>query len=95
MPPDLKAELLRQSQLSGRSLNQELIVRLRASLAGINTGLTAGTKDEGGNGYTVSDAATNGYTIASTENERQVLVEFRKLSVEKQKALLAMLALFK
>ncbi len=85
MPADLKAELLRQSQIAGRSLNQELIVRLRASLESAAQGAVQ-------NGYTVAESAPSSYTVASTtEAERDLLLEFRSLSPHKQLALLALL----
>lgn len=85
MPADLKAELLHQAQVAGRSLNQELVMRLRASL-------TASAQRAAQNGYTVSEPTQAPcYAAATTEAERALLQEFRSLSTQKQLALLALL----
>lgn len=85
MPPDLKRELLDRARAAGRSLNQELLVRLRASLAG---DIAAGLRD----GYTVEEPRSV-YTssVSTSEAERLLLIEFRQLPADKQLALLALI----
>lgn len=82
MPPDLKDALLRESRLAGRSLNQELILRLQASLE-------SPTPLKAQNGYTIGEGvATYGDTISDIE--KQLLAVFRRLPPEKQLALLSL-----
>jgi hypothetical protein len=80
MPPDLKEDLEKQAKSTGRSLNSEIVERLKGSL-------TAGG---GGNIVEQNKAA---YQISHTsESELQLLAIFRKLPIEKQ---LALISLFK
>lgn len=82
MPPDLKDALLREATAAGRSMNQELILRLRASLENPVSEPTV-------TGYTVQSPSMN-YSDTITDIERQLLYVFRRLPPEKQLALLSL-----
>lgn len=79
MPEDLKAHLAKEAKINGRSLNSEIVSRLRSSL------------DKRTHGHLVTEPHAPGQP-ALTDAERQLLTLFRKLSPEKQ---LALLSLFK
>jgi len=82
MQPELKAKLERERLLTGRrSLNEEIVARLQASLDG------EGTLKNGH--YTLHDGTGK---IDLTDADRMMLHLFKKLPTEKQ---LAMLSLFK
>ncbi len=80
MPTDLRETVAREARLNGRSLNAEIITRLRASMdpPPRNPGSRATMQSR--------DAA-----LGLTETERALLVIFRKLSPKKQLALLSLL----
>jgi hypothetical protein len=84
MPEELKERLTRESSISGRSLNAEIVFRLTASLdnpppyAPISNGLR-------------EHAERGSNTMEFSDHERQLLAEFRRLSVSKQMALLVLL----
>lgn len=81
MPPELKDRLQNAAELSGRSLNMEIVQRLVASLETT---------------YPAPPMAANEplreYTVQLTEAEKSILAVFRRLSPEKQ---LALISLFK
>lgn len=77
MPPDLRQHLARECGLSGRSMNAEIIHRLRVSLAPPRADMV----QEPGGEY-----------APQNDLERALLTVFRRLSPEKQ---LALLSLFK
>jgi hypothetical protein len=88
MPPDLRERLERECGISGRSLNAEVVARLRASLEF--------PAPYGGNGHTLQDpgGAYNqscNNTVALTDPERQLLAQYARLPVDKQLALLTFL----
>ncbi len=84
MPPELKERLGREAEINGRSLNAEIVDRLRKSLE------TRPPLSLVGEGYQAQQPR-EGYD-AITDIERQLLTIFRRLPVEKQ---LALLSLFK
>ena len=82
MPEELKGALAREAKIHGRSLNSEIVHRLRASL---------GEGESGGGSYTLREDRKTGYDDSITDAERRLLVVFRSLEPEKQLALLALL----
>lgn len=85
MPDELKERLVKAMHIAGRrSLNEEINVRLRASLdapppyAPMTNGIA-----EPNNG--------SNYTVPLTDPERQLIAEFKRLTVDKQLALLSLL----
>ncbi len=84
MHPDLKERLIRESKISGRSLNTEIINRLQTSLdaAPPYAAMTIGIAEPG-------QGSSN--TVQLSDHERQLLTEFKRLPVEKQLALLSLL----
>ena len=82
MPDEIKEQLEREASLNGRSLNMEIVGRLRKSLVGVAAG--AATQ------YTVQQHETGGYTPELTDTERRLLTIFRRLPPEKQLALLSL-----
>ncbi|MDD5242316.1 MAG: Arc family DNA-binding protein [Sulfuricella sp.] len=85
MPPELKEKIQREAQINGRSLNLEIVDRLKRSPERRST--------EGANRYvTEQSVKPNDYTPEFTDLERQLLSIFRRLPVEKQ---LALISLFK
>lgn len=83
MPEEIKAELSRQAAINGRSLNQEIVARLKSSLGQV-VAISP-------NGYTVQSPGAGAYGEIMTDADRQLLGIFRKLSPEKQLALLSLL----
>jgi len=79
MPPELKDKVSREAKINGRSLNAEVVDRLKKSLAPIRT--ESGPKLEQ-NGSSC--------TPEITDTERQLLTIFRRLPPEKQLALLSL-----
>jgi ABC-type taurine transport system ATPase subunit len=84
MPSDLKEMLEREAKINNRSLNSEVIDRLKKSLERQTTA--------GNTNYVASASANSNYTHALSDPERQFIGIFRRLPVEKQ---LALLSLFK
>jgi hypothetical protein len=84
MPAELKERLDREAKINGRSLNTEIVIRLRNSLESVQV--------TGKGGYTVKQEQHGHYTPELTDIERQLLNVFRKMPPEKQ---LALLSLFK
>jgi hypothetical protein len=85
MPDELKERLVKAMHIAGRrSLNEEINVRLRASLDAPTpyAPMTMGIA-EPNNG--------SSYTVPITDHERQLLAEFKQLTVDKQLALLSLL----
>lgn len=82
MPTDLKDRLDREAKISGRSLNTEIVMRLSASLEAAHE-----VKK-----YQINNPAAQQYAPEITDLDRQLLSVFRRMSVEKQ---LALISLFK
>ena len=83
MPEELKGALAREAKIHGRSLNSEIVHRLKASL---------GEAEPAGHAYTLQQDRRQGYDDSITDAERRLLVVFRALEPEKQLALLSLLA---
>ena len=80
MQEELKDALIREARFNGRSLNAEIVDRLRKSIEpAIRT--ESGHKTEQGN---------IPYTPDITDIERKLLTVFRRMSPEKQLALLSL-----
>jgi plasmid stability protein len=78
MPPELKARLLAEALRNGRSMNTEVVARLAASLSDQEP-------------RAAMEPAANGYLESSlSPADRDMLVIFRRLSTEKQLALLSL-----
>lgn len=84
MPDELKLRLDREAKINGRSLNTEIVIRLRTSLESVQV-----TEKSS---YTAEQKQHGSYTPEITEIERQMLNVFRRMPPEKQ---LALLSLFK
>ncbi len=85
MPPDMKEALGREARINGRSLNSEIVERLRLSLAPQPPAVGLRSED--------SAARLDAYARSSlTDPERSMLTLFRRFSPEQQ---LALLSLFK
>ena len=84
MPSDLKEVLEREAKINNRSMNSEVIARLKNSLERQTAAATAN--------YAASASVNAGYTNVLSDSERQLLGVFRRMPVEKQ---LALLSLFK
>ena len=82
MQAELKERLAREAKINGRSLNAEIVERLRASLE-------PPVRMEGGHRI---EQENSSYMPGINDIERQLLTIFRRLSVEKQ---LALISLFK
>lgn len=80
MPADLKKALEKESKINGRSLNSEVVDRLKRSL------------EQPAPRNRVESAGTSYAAPVITDAERQMFVMFRKWSPDKQ---LAFLTLFK
>jgi len=84
MPSELKEVLEREAKINTRSLNSEIVDRLKKSME---------QQTMAGNANYVATASSNtDYTHTLSDSERQFLGVFRRLPVEKQ---LALLSLFK
>lgn len=83
MPTDLKERIDREAKINGRSLNTEIVTRLKGSLD------TAGRLPR--SAYT-AEQRQGVYAQELSDAERQLLSIFRRLPVDKQ---LALLSLFK
>jgi hypothetical protein len=83
MPPELKDRVSREAKINGRSLNAEIVDRLKRSLE---------QPIREGEAYTARDMPAAGYsnTPDITDIERKLLTVFRRLPVEKQLALLSL-----
>lgn len=83
--PELKAKLIREAAVNGRTLHAEILLRLQASLDGaIPTGHASATVETG--------TPTKSPADPLSETDRAMLGVFRRMPVEKQ---LALLSLFK
>jgi Mn-dependent DtxR family transcriptional regulator len=82
MQPDLKEELEKEAKRNGRSLNAEIIDRLKRSLQ-FQTDIVEG-------GYMVREAP-RAYSDDISEVEKQLLQVFRRLPIEKQLGLISLL----
>ena len=82
MPSDLKETLEREAKINNRSLNSEVIDRLKKSL---ERQVTTGSAN-----YAASPSSNFDYGYALSDSERQFLGVFRRLPVEKQLALLSL-----
>lgn len=83
MPAELKERIDREARINGRSLNTEIITRLKGSLE------VSGKSPR--NAYT-AEQRQGAYAQELNDIERQLLSIFRRLPVDKQ---LALLSLFK
>ena len=82
MPEDVKQRLEKEAQINGRSLNAEVVDRLKRSLS-----------KQLASSHRASESDATGYQApALSDADRQLLAIFRKLSPEKQ---LALISLFK
>jgi len=80
MPSELKEMLEREAKINNRSLNSEIIDRLKKGL-----------EQQAGNANYVAPASANtDYANPLSDSERQFLGIFRRLPVEKQLALLSL-----
>lgn len=82
MPPELKERLDHEAKLNGRSLNSEIVDRLKKSLEPQGKA----TKSS----YTVNEKIADDYTAGLSDTERQLLISFRRMPLEKQAALLTL-----
>lgn len=83
MPSDLKETLEREAKINNRSLNSEIVGRLRKSLE------PQAAAD--GIRYAAEAPPSNGhYATSLSDAERQFLGVFRRMPVEKQLALLSL-----
>lgn len=80
MPSELKEMLEREAKINNRSLNSEIIDRLKKGLE----------QQAGNTNYVASASANTDYANALSDSERQFLGIFRRLPVEKQLALLSL-----
>jgi hypothetical protein len=83
MQPELKSTLEREADINGRSLNAEIVNRLQLSIERQRTGVEKS--------YKSAEPAAPAY-LAKDDHERAMLNVFRRMSPEKQ---LALLSLFK
>jgi len=82
LPPEVRHALAREAAINGRTLHGEIVQRLRNSLA----------HEEGGAAkYGVAEGRP-AYGAELSDSERALLTVFKKMSPEKQ---LALLSLFK
>ncbi len=81
LPPEVRHALAREAAINGRTLHGEIVQRLRDSLA---------PHLAGGSGHALQESRPP--YLELTDSERALLTMFRKLSPEKQ---LALLSLFK
>jgi hypothetical protein len=82
MPSDLKETLEREAKINNRSLNSEIVGRLRKSLEP-----QAATDDIR---YAAEAPSSGHYAAPLSDAERQFLGIFRRMPVEKQLALLSL-----
>jgi hypothetical protein len=82
MPPDLKERLSNEAKINGRSLNVEIVLRLKRSFE--NMAIDEHPR------YTMEHPVSGGYTSDITDIERKLLTIFRRMPVEKQLALLSL-----
>jgi hypothetical protein len=81
LPPEVRHALAREAAINGRTLHGEIVQRLRNSVA-----------HEGGTGKHGAAEGAPAYAEPLSDGERALLAIFRKMSPEKQ---LALLSLFK
>lgn len=82
MPSELKELLEREAKINSRSLNSEIVDRLKK-------GLNRQAMVSAGN-HMAAEPATTDYANLLTDIERQFLGVFRRLPAEKQLALLSL-----
>lgn len=80
LAPEIRASLMREAAINGRTLHAEIVLRLSRSLQPATPGVHAHGKPG------PADPVT-----ALTDGDRALLTVFRKLSPEKQLALLSLL----
>jgi len=85
MPPELRQSIEREAKINGRSINAEVVDRLKRSL------LDQAAIAQRGYGA-MEEKRADEYANVVTDVERQLLMVFRRMPVEKQ---LALLSLFK
>lgn len=78
MQTELKERLEREAKINGRSLNAEIVDRLKKSI------------EQPAKGGFKAEQVSGGYTPGVTDIERQLLTIFRRMPVEKQLALLSL-----
>lgn len=83
MPSELKELLEREAKINNRSLNSEVVERLQRSLERQAAGTAAN--------YAAAPSTKGDYANTLNDTERQFLGVVRRLPVEKQLALLALL----
>jgi hypothetical protein len=83
MPNELKEGIEKEAKFNGRSLNAEIVDRLRKSIE---------PPIHATNNHVAEPQSSAYYTPQITDVERQMLALFRRMPVEKQ---LALLSLFK
>jgi hypothetical protein len=83
LPPDLRHALAREASINGRSLHGEIVWRLQQSLLS--------SADQTKKGFVLNEPAVEIYDQPRADTERRLVTVFRKLSPEKQLALLALL----
>lgn len=82
MPAELKERIDREAKINGRSLNTEIVIRLKSSLD------ARATLPK--NAYT-AEQQQGSYAQELNDIERQLLNVFRRMPVDKQLALLSLL----
>jgi hypothetical protein len=82
MEEDLRATLARAATINGRSLNMEVVTRLRDSVAG----------DRRSHGYRIEETPPQLAGTPLSDQQRMLLKRFDKLSPDKQLALMQLLA---
>lgn len=83
MPPELRESLKREARLNGRSLNAEIVARLRT--------IAEDPDDRPRRGSGIRATQDSRGSRGLTDAERALLVVFRKLPPPKQLALLTLL----
>ena len=94
LPEALRAALVREAHISGRSLNTEIGLRLQHSLQAAHTpigGDGAGPEAAAPRVLNETPAPYGGQALTLTQQERLLLRLFNQMSVERQLALLAVL----
>lgn len=81
MQTEIKEKLEREAKINGRSLNAEIVTRLQNSLD--KTGAAQSN-------HFAAQPSANGYSQEINDIERQLLMIFRRMPVEKQLALLSL-----
>ncbi|HQS59956.1 MAG: hypothetical protein B7Y56_03365 [Gallionellales bacterium 35-53-114] len=81
MQTEIKAKLEREAKINGRSLNAEIVSRLQISLDKPGAAQSR---------HVVAEPSANSYLPEINDIERQLLMIFRRMPVEKQLALLSL-----